>query len=462
MMGLPELQGLAHALEDRVVELMPADDLTELLAGVDHFRVMLVRACRRDDGEAVGEDGEPMEDETGRVVQESVRVAFSALDSLVDLLSEMVIFRNRLSETLLTGIHDLPKTLRMSTVWQEVEASQEILSRTLDEIQAGIMRLRMVPLGSLFGQLKRIVHDESQREGKLVELVTAGGETPLDKALLEVANEAMGHIVRNAIIHGVEEPEDRLERGKPRAGVVSVTASAETDEAVIEIRDDGRGIDRGQLLERARGLGFEVADEVELDELLPLPGLTTRDTADRSAGRGMGMAAVVESVRRRGGQVELFSEEGRGTMFRLRLPLTAAIIHALLVTVDGATYAVPLSAVKESIGLADFRRHEINQAGVVRWRRQLVTLLDIGVAFETATEERPGGYVIVIEAEGRFRGLVVDELAGIRDVVVKGLDEVAGAPSGIGGCTILGDGRVVLILDPPGLVRLSPFKEHAR
>ena len=459
MMGLGELQALAHRIEDQVAQLVPAAipaaTLRGLLAGVDEFRHLLDRACGRADlapAAAV--------DEEAPALQESVRVSFAALDSLVDLLSEMVIFRNRLAEALAHGLGKLPKGERLQPWWREVEEAHQTLDRTLTDIQGGIMRLRMVPLGSLFAQLKRIVFDESEAAGKRVVLAEQGGETPLDKALLETASEAMGHLVRNAIVHGIEAPEERVAAGKPASGTVAVEARAGAEEVVVEISDDGRGIDREGLLRAARRLGLEVADGADLQTLLSLPGVTTRESADKSAGRGMGMAAVMESVRRRGGQVEVASAAGQGTRFRLRLPLTAAIVRALLVETDGELYALPLVAVQETIKLQPAARHVMNRAAVVRWRGGLVPLLDVGIAFGTARAQRGAGYIVLIEAEGKRRGLVIDAIAGIRDVVVKPLDEVTGHAQGLAGCTILGDGRVVLILDPTGLIMLSPFLEQ--
>jgi two-component system chemotaxis sensor kinase CheA len=464
MMGLVELQQVAHRIEDRIAEWRPetlgGGELREALGDLDRFARLLERERERGQGEGGAQpSGAEPSGETGREVQESVRVSFAALDALVDQLSEMVIFRNRLAETLAQGMAALPKGERLQSLWREVEEAHETLDRTLEDLQNGIMRLRLVPLGTLFGQLKRIVFDESAEHGKQVELATTGGETPLDKALLEVASEAMGHLVRNAVVHGLELPEARQAAGKPATGMVVIAAATLAEEVVIDISDDGAGIDRGALLAAARRRGYDVQEGIDLQGLLSLPGLSTREQADRSAGRGMGMTAVVESVRRRGGQVEVHSASGVGTRFRLRLPLTVAIVRALLVQADRELYALPLTAVQEAVQLQPDARHVMNGAGVMRWRGALMPLLDVGVAFGTAEVARGGGHVVVIEAEGKRRGLVVDGIAGIRDVVVKPLDEVTGEAQGLAGCTILGDGRVVLILDPTGLVSLSPVLE---
>jgi two-component system chemotaxis sensor kinase CheA len=463
MMGLPELQTLAHRVEDRVVEIAPealhGEVVRGLLASIDEFGRLLDKACGRAE-ETPTAASEAEEEEAGRGVQESVRVSFAALDSLVDLLSEMVIFRNRLAEALGQGLNRLPKGERLQPWWREVEEAHDTLHRTLEDIQTGIMQLRMVPLGSLFGSMKRIVYDESASHGKQIEVETAGGDTPLDKALLEVASEAMGHMVRNAVVHGIESPERRVAAGKPATGTLSITAQALAEEVVIDIADDGGGIDREALLAAAHRAGADVSDGADLQTLLSLPGVSTITQADKSAGRGIGMSAVLESVRRRGGQLEVFSTLGKGTRFRVRLPLTAAIVRALLVEVDHELYALPLLAVQETIRLQPQARHTMNRAVVMRWRGTMVPLLDVGIAMGTTREPRSEGYVILIESEGKRRGLLVDAIAGLRDVVVKPLDEVTGHATGLAGCTILGDGRVILILDPTGLIILSPFLEQ--
>ncbi|HVS01899.1 MAG TPA: chemotaxis protein CheW [Thermoanaerobaculia bacterium] len=463
MMGLGELQELAHRIEDQVVAAQErGEGLREVLAGVDRFRTLLEQACRgaAPAGDAAADAQAGDEAAAPGAVQESVRVSFASLDALVDLLSEMVIFRNRLGEFLGQGLAGLDKAQRQSPVWREVESAHRTLGRVLADIQGGVTRLRMVPLGSLFAQLKRIVYDEGEAEGRQVQLVTSGGDTPLDRGLLEVASEAMGHLVRNAVVHGLESPAERRRLGKPAAGRITVTAAARAEEVVIDISDDGRGVDRQELLAAARLRGFELPQDVDLQALLSLPGVSTRERADRSAGRGMGMSAVMASVRRLGGKVEVVSAPGRGTRLRLRLPLTAAIVRALLVGVDDELFAVPLSAVEETIRFADERRHSMNHAEVFEWRGGLVPLLDLGMVFGERQAPRRQGYAVVVEAEGKYRALLVDEIAGIRDVVVKPLDEVTGRGAGLAGATILGDGRVILIVDPIGLILLSPLTEQ--
>ena len=268
-----------------------------------------------------------------------------------------------------------------------------------------MLRLRMVPLQSLFRQLVRIVHDTGLVEEKQVRLLVEGGETDLDKALLEVANDVLGHLVRNAVIHGIESPEERRRAGKDETGTVRIVAYATSREVCIDVEDDGRGVQGGALRAAAASSGQAVDPEADPLDLLLLPGLSTRDHADVVAGRGMGLSAVKETVRRHGGTIQVAFAEGRGSLFRLRLPLSASIARALLVGADGEEYAVPLRAILESLRLDPGALHEINGAGALRWRGRVIAALDLGCVFGTATDRRREGYAIVLE-DGRARARV--------------------------------------------------------
>ncbi|HSK81695.1 MAG TPA: chemotaxis protein CheW [Thermoanaerobaculia bacterium] len=453
MMGFARLQEIAHDLEDRIEELDPRRPQVDgMLAGVDLFRRELGRIEGvPEEGESVLERGAAPSDLT----REGVRVPFQTLDGLVDLLGEMVILRNRLADSL-TRCRE-SGGVPGSDEWAGVGESHELLGKTLDQLRDGVLRLRMVPLKTLFGPLARIAHDESAREGKEVRFETAGGETPLDKALLELSSEALGHLVRNAVIHGLEDTEERRRAGKPARGFVRLSAETDAREVRIDVLDDGGGIRRAEVVAAAERQGHRLAPGEDPLSLLFLPGFSTREGADLSSGRGIGLAAVQKAVNRRGGRIEVFSEEGAGTLFRLRLPLSVSITRALLLASDGEDYALPLSAVVESVPLTAPRVHEVNGASLLDWRGGLIPLLDLGTSFGTALTRRRSGFAVVIEAAGAHRALAADRLHGIREVVVKGLDRLAGDPPGIAGATVLGDGRAVLILDPTGLMELSPF-----
>lgn len=460
MMGLGDLQAIAHDMEDHVERVDPsAPVVEELLQGVDRFRELLDRtAAGRQDGAAPTAPTAAVGSSVslGEAGAEGVRVAFSTLDGLVDLLGEMVIFRNRMADAL-GGFKDKAGEASRTESWEQVEEAHELLGKTLDSLRDSVMRLRMVPLRTLFGYLGRIVHDESLREHKLVRFEADGGDTPLDRALLEVSSEALGHLVRNAVVHGLEDPEERQLSGKPLQGIVRLSAQANSREVIIDVVDDGGGIRKDRVVATAGRLGHRLTAGDDPLSLLFLPGFSTRDGADLSAGRGIGLAAVQKAVRRRGGKIEVFSEEGVGTLFRLRLPLSVSITRALMLESDGEDYALPLSSIVESLQFQPEQVHEVNGASVLSWRGGMIPLLDLGCSFGTAQGRRLSGYAVVLEGDGAYRAVAVESVHGIREVVVKALDKALGMPPGVSGSTILGDGRAVLILDPAGLMGVSPF-----
>lgn len=484
MMGFSDLQQIAHHMEDLVEELdLSAPEIDPLLESLDALRRGFEAiGSPADDGAAddsadtAGEAAdkgadERIDEESAHRDMGSVRVPFSKIDLLVESQAETLIFRNRLADAIDNGMRmvqeseELPEATKKTLleVWEEVEHARETLEKTLTLLQGRITELGMVPLQGLFRSLGRLVHDESRREGKQVELQIAGGDTPIDKTLLEAAGDALGHLVRNAIIHGIEMPTERRLAGKNETGRVAVSATLDSGEVRIEVADDGGGIDVRALEEKARVLSLELGQAGELDDpfaLLFEDGVSTRQGADLGAGRGVGMSAVKKSVESHGGRIRVGSTPGEGTLFSLYLPVTASILRSLLVVVDDEAYALPLTSVAESLNLGQSRLHEMNHSQVLRWRGRLVPLLDIGATFATHQGVREAGFVIIIDINGRSRGLVIDRLVGIRDIVVKGLDTIVGSPSGISGSTILGDGRVIMILDPSALVALPPTPIH--
>jgi len=481
MMGFHDLQEQAHLMEDQVEALdldKPAID--DLLAGLDDLRCGLetIRAAEapEETPETPPEKAAPEEVVVPRetappttvqpdVVAGSVRVPFSKIDRLVELQAETLIFRNRLADALSKGLALREEGgdgaedffTRSVAAWEEAEQARQELEKTLHLLQERVTEFGMVPLQSLFRSLGRIVHDESIREDKLVDFEIEGGDTPIDKTLLEAAGEVLGHLVRNSVIHGIETPDERRRKGKPETGRVRVRAALEANQVRIQVADDGAGIDLEALRVRAQQMGRPIDTTHSPFALLFIDGISTRSDADLSAGRGVGLSAVKRTVERRAGRIDVRSERGVGCSFTLRLPVTASILRSLLLVVDGEEYALPLNAVSESQRLESIERHEVNHARVVRWRNRLVTVLDLGLAFGTSQVERESGYVIVIEVNGHTRGLAADDMIGIRDIVVKGLDRIVGRPAGISGSTILGDGRVILILDPAALTVIPPF-----
>lgn len=514
MMGFSDLQQIAHHMEDQVETLDAKHPVVdEILAKLDSLRRGLegIRApLAADDDEAppvgspeasgkdAAKDGgtqgavgvriptvealESPESDRGsdlaapirdaaREAGASVRVPFSKIDHLVELQAETLIFRNRLSDAITKGLQRA-KAARLSGVpedpepsllaWEDVDYARQALEKTLNQLQEQVTSLGMVPLQSLFRSLGRIVHDESRRESKRIDFEVQGGDTPIDKTLLEAAGDALGHLVRNAVIHGIESPAQRRSAGKNEMGHIVVSATLESGEVRIEVSDDGGGIDVTRLREKAKKVNAEMAANASDVALLYEEGVSTREDADLGAGRGVGLSAVKKSVEGHGGRIRVRSRQGFGTTFSLHLPVTASILRVLLVKADGETYALSLTSVSETVNFHEREAHEVNQSAVLRWRGQLVPLLDLGFAFGTRKEIRADGFVMVIEINGRLRGLVIDSLVGIRDIVVKGLDTIVGKHVGISGATILGDGRVIMILDPSSLVAQppSPFRRR--
>lgn len=467
MMGFSDLQQLAHHLEDEIEGVdLQSPEVNDLLSGIDLLRQGLdaiQTPAKRRQPKPSSSAAAPAAVAAPETSAGSVRIPFSKIDELVEIQAETLIFRNRLSDSIHRGRQLArepaadPDALRqlLAASWEEVDEARQALEKTLNQLQEHVTELGMVPLRSLFRSLHRVVHDESAREGKKVELEVTGGDTPIDKALLEAASEVLGHLVRNAVIHGVELPELRAGKGKPRAGKVRISASLEGAEVRIDVGDDGAGIDFEALRAKAGDRASEMGDSRYA--LLFADGISTRPDAGLGAGRGVGLSAVKKSVEAHSGRIEISSERGVGSTFTLRLPLTTSILRSLLVSVDGEEYALPLAAITESQRLEELSLHEVNHAPVVPWRGRLVPLVDLGVAFGTVSKVRQNGYFIIIDVAGRQRGLAVDDIVGIHDIVVKGLDRIVGRPDGVSGSTILGDGRVIMILDPNALAAMSPI-----
>jgi two-component system chemotaxis sensor kinase CheA len=449
MMGYGELQALAHELEDSVEQLRAGSDVgtRAILEGVDRFRALLL-PLEPESALEPAPEAEP-------VAESSVRVPLRRLDRLADLTAELVILRNRLGSATAAALPSVESAAEGElAAWEDVEEARRGLEKRLDRLQEEVLELRMVPLRGLFNRMRRLVHDEAAKAGKEVRLVARGERTPLDRSLIEFAGEALGHLVRNAVIHGIESPERRRDAGKSAAGTVLLDAAVRSGEVHIEVVDDGGGIDRPGLTRAARRAGVDPADLTGLHDLLFLPGLSTREQADLSAGRGIGLTAVLESAHAFGGAIDVSTVDGVGTRFRLRLPLSVSIAQALLLEVGGEEYALPVAPIVETVSLDG-----LTPGGAFEWRGRELPLLDLAAVFDAGPGQ--GRQAVVIEADGRLCGLVAGRVGDLREIVVKRLDAVIGKPFGIGGTTILGEGRVVMILDPSSLASAGLLIEEA-
>jgi len=331
------------------------------------------------------------------------------------------------------------------------------------------MRVRMVPISFVFSRFPRMVRDLSHRLGKQVELKMAGGDTELDKTVLEKIGDPLVHLVRNCVDHGVEMPDVRIAAGKPPGGTVYLTACHRGSSIQVEVRDDGGGLKRDRILAKARANGLLGPDETPSDEeiyrLIFMAGFSTADQATDISGRGVGMDVVRRNVEDLGGSIEIQSEPGKGSSFTITLPLTLAIVDGQTVAVGDDMYIVPLTAIVESLQM---RTASINQLGgrgeVLSFRGEYLPVVRLNDVFHSSggrQEQGGSGLVMVIEGDGRRVGLCVDELLGQQQVVVKTLEDNYGHVDGIAGATILGDGAVALILDVGNLTRTATGRAAA-
>lgn len=379
-----------------------------------------------------------------RALSRSIRVEVARLDVLLNLVGELVIERTRINE-LISGLvrSDLPSEL--IPLVRDLRDAIEHHARTIAQMQDGVMSVRMIPIGTVFERFTRLVHDLAAARGKEIELAIEGASTELDKAIVDEIGEPLLHLIRNSIDHGIESPQARLTKGKTRSGRIELFAAHQGGQVVIRVTDDGAGIDVEAVRARAIADGLMTAGETrshaELLELIFIPGLSTAAAVSDISGRGIGMDVVRETIGRLSGRIEVESEAARGTTIVIRLPLTLAIIEALLVRVAGQLYAIPLDTVIETR-----RVHEPGKD---------LPLVHLAEFFELSGDDRDRGptRVAVVSVHGRRLGLIVDDFIGDQEIVIKPLSPAVGAIPGISGGAILGSGEIALIIDVNALAR---------
>jgi two-component system, chemotaxis family, sensor kinase CheA len=397
-------------------------------------------------------------------IHQTIRVDIERLDSLLNLVGELVINRTRISDianTLERLMSDKVNVGASSGIVaplaKDLADSAALLARTTNEIQESIMKVRMVPIGQVFDRFPRLVRDVAKARGKEVQLQISGAETDLDKTIVDEVGEPLMHLLRNNVDHGIEAPDEREKLGKNRVGTISLNAYHEGNQIIIEVADDGGGINLEKV--RARGIkqGLISADDRltdrEIVELIFTPGFSTAEVVSDVSGRGVGMDVVKRNISRLKGVFDVDTAPGQGTRFTIKLPLTLAIIQALLVRVAEELYAIPLDSVIESqrVEMEDVRTVHGNE--VITLRGQVVPLVRIAEFFELGGQRDPDKVMIVIVGlQGRQVGLVVDSFEGEQEIVIKPLSDVVGRIAGISGATILGNGSISLIIDVHSLV----------
>ncbi|MES4792107.1 MAG: chemotaxis protein CheA [Chloroflexota bacterium] len=396
----------------------------------------------------------------GRKAAQSVRIDVERLDGLMNLVGELVIDRTRLQQVR----EQLKSVLRdssLSGLMDNFEETTAHLARVTDELQEQIMRSRMLPVRSVLSRLPRLVRDVAVKCGKRVDLVTAGEETELDRSVIEEISDPLVHILRNAVDHGIESPEERRAAGKPETGTISVTAWNQETYIYLSVRDDGRGIDTGALRRKVVEKGLmsreaaEAASDDQVVQWIFLPGLSTAREVTDVSGRGVGMDIVRTNIERLNGQIAVSSVAGKGTEVVIQLPLTLATTKALMVSANGTVYAIPLVSVTEALAAHEVDTHVVGGRKTLRLRQRILPMIDLALALgDTRPRVLPtDGYFVVAARHGdRQAAFIVDRLLGEQDVVVKSLGDLLGVRKGLTGATILGDGTLGLIVDIASLV----------
>jgi two-component system chemotaxis sensor kinase CheA len=401
--------------------------------------------------------------------EEVVRVSVQKLDTLLNLVGELVIYNSGFAAT----AQSLREEYGRTKFILDLEEKTEALSGITRELQDGIMKARMLPIANVFNRFRRVVRDLAKASGKTVVFDVFGEETEIDKKVIDRIGEPLVHLVRNAVDHGLEPVEQRVKRGKSPQGTIRLGAYQDGDHICVEVSDDGRGLDRDAILRKALEKGLIRPEEVasaSMERILGfifLPGFSTARTVSDISGRGVGMDAVKRAVDEMSGNVRVRSSAGAGTTVTISLPLTMAIITAVLVEVGGSIYAIPLSAVREILKEKDSILKTVGTRRVIMLRDEVLALVNLGAALENTASKPPaatgaGLPVVVVDFEGRKIGLEVEKLHGTREVVIKSLSRHYREVEGLIGASILGNGKIALIVDVETMIGLHYHHGNGR
>ncbi len=401
--------------------------------------------------EAAPADGEGQA-RSARSVSKTMRVDIVKLDELMNIVGELI-----LSHGTIAAVTDRMRSQGFSGLSVELGKAAKGMERKLNELQKRVMEVRMVPVGQLFEKMSRIVRKISREQGKRIDLRLSGTDTELDKMIVEDITDPLMHIIRNALDHGIEPPAERRALGKDETGVIRLSSSQKGNYVVIEVEDDGRGFDLDKITGKAVDLGLIAGEEglspKDILDMIFLPGFSTADRVSDVSGRGVGMDVVKNNISAISGTVEIQSEQGVGSRVIITLPITLAIIKALLIGTSGRTYGIPVTYVRETISLEETEIRTVEQKEVIQLRESTLPLLHLERLFAIGEVPAGGGSHAVVAGDGDRRvGIVVDELLGQQDIVIKSLGETFKGVKGIAGAADLGDQRTILVLDMGGII----------
>jgi len=409
------------------------------------------RAPAKDEGEG-GKGG-------AAAVEQTIRVDVKRLDHLMNLIGELVLGKNRLIKI----NDDVEERYEGEAFLEELNQVVSIVSLVTTDLQIAVMKTRMLPIGKVFNKFPRMIRDLSRELNKKIELEITGEETELDKSIVEEIGDPLVHIIRNSCDHGIETPDKRLAGGKPETGTIQLKAYHEGNHIVIQIIDDGKGLDPDMLKNKAMEKGLitekeaDAMSDKEAYGLIFRPGFSTAAQVTSVSGRGVGMDVVKTNIEKLNGMIDIDSEIGAGTSMKLKIPLTLAIIQALLVGVQEEYYAIPLASVLETVRISKDEIYTVENRSVMRLRDEVLSLVHIGDIFEVERvfDNSEHAYVVVLGLAESKIGLIVDSLVGQEEIVIKSLGEYLKGIEGIAGATIRGDGGVTLIVDVAALMQMA-------
>ena len=385
---------------------------------------------------------------------QTIRIDVKKLDELMNLIGELVLGKNRL--------------IMLNSIAKKGSDNNGLIDNLMDvtnyievitnDLQLSIMRARLTPISKVFNTIPRLVRDLCKEFKKEIEVKIEGEATELDRSLIEGLHDPLIHVIRNSVDHGVEMPEERVERGKPPKGTLSVKAYNEGNHVILELYDDGKGIDLAAVKEKVREKGLIGETELnnmsdhEIMNLIFIPGLSTAKKLSSVSGRGVGMDVVQTNIQKMNGQVSIDSEKGKWTRLTIKLPLTLAIMRALVVTVGDDIYALPLNTVEELVKLKEGAVKSVDKNEVFVLRDKIIPVVDLSKVFNCANGQEDDGYVVICNINNKIVGIKVQAVVGQEEVVIKPLGEFLGNVDGVGGVTIRGDGKAIPIVDVPAMV----------